>query len=106
MRYSLSCSYLICLPRRSLVRRRAHNRDEQIGDAGCAHVAECSELSAIDIFEKHDAATEHLALVDRLERLRSGDMVRVHHHFHIARLEFFHAALESDAPAVDEHEIG
>src|SRR5438105_905629 len=33
-------------------------------------------------------------------------MVRVHHHFEIARFEFFHAAFEHDATSVDEHEIG
>ena len=33
-------------------------------------------------------------------------MLGMHHHFHIARLEFFHAALEHDAAVVDEHEIG
>src|SRR5258708_1860933 len=30
----------------------------------------------------------------------------MHCHFEIARLEFFHAAIENDAPTVDEHEIG
>ncbi len=42
----------------------------------------------------------------RLERPRRGDLLGIHHHFQIARLEFFHAAIEDDAAAVDEHEIG
>ena len=29
----------------------------------------------------------------------------MHHHFQIARLEFFHAAAEYDAAAIDEHDI-
>ena len=33
-------------------------------------------------------------------------MVRVHHHFHVARLEFLHAAFEHDAAVINEHEIG
>jgi hypothetical protein len=43
---------LTCLPRRSLVRRRAHHRYEQVGDARRAHVAQCGELLAIDIVEQ------------------------------------------------------
>ena len=58
------------------------------------------------MIEKQDAAAEHLALVYRPERPCRGDMLGMHRHFHIARLEFFHAAIEYDAPAVDEHEIG
>src|SRR3977135_3326147 len=33
-------------------------------------------------------------------------MLRIHHHVDITRVEFFHAALEHDLTAVDEHEIG
>ena len=33
-------------------------------------------------------------------------MRAMHRHFQIARLEVVHAAVEYDAPAVDEHEIG
>ena len=33
-------------------------------------------------------------------------MLRIHHHFQIARVEFFHTALEHETTAVDEHEIG
>src|SRR6266576_3613233 len=84
----------------------AHNRDEQIGDAGCAHFAKRGELATIDMIEQHDATTEHLPLVQRLERPRAGDVVRMHHHFRIARFEFLHAAFEHDATVIDEHEIG
>src|SRR5215471_10018179 len=33
-------------------------------------------------------------------------MIRMHHEFHVARLEFFHAAFQHDLAAIDEHEIG
>src|SRR5437879_13375052 len=33
-------------------------------------------------------------------------MLRIHHYFHITRVEFFHAALQRDPTPVDEHEIG
>src|SRR2546421_10378276 len=58
------------------------------------------------MIEQQDAASEHLALVHRLERPCYGDMLGIHHHFQIARLEFFHAAIEHDVAAVDEHHIG
>ena len=61
---------------------------------------------AIDMIEQQDAAAEHLALVHRLERPRGRELLGIHHHFQIARLEFFHAAFEHDAAAVDEHEVG
>ncbi len=56
--------------------------------------------------EQQDAAAEHLALVNRPERAGCGDLVGVHSHFQIARLEFLHAAIQNDAAAVDEHQIG
>ena len=56
--------------------------------------------------EQQDAAAEHLALVDRLERPCRRDLLGMHHHFHVARLQFFHAAIEYDAAAIDEHHIG
>src|SRR5713226_7723885 len=83
-----------------------HHGNEQVGDAGRAHVAKRGELLAIDTIEQQDAATEHLALVHRLERPCRGGLLGVHHHFHIARLHFFHAAVEYDTAAVDEHDIG
>ena len=61
---------------------------------------------SIEPIEQQDAATEHLALVNRLERPRCGELLGIHHHFQIARLEFLHAAIEHDAAAVDEHDIG
>src|SRR6266852_9065185 len=30
----------------------------------------------------------------------------MHHHFQVSRLQLFHAAIEYDAAAVDEHDIG
>src|SRR6266536_6035318 len=99
MEYSCSCS----LCRAGLI---AHHRNEQVGDTGRAHFAKCRELVTIDTIEQQNAAAEHLALVNRLERTCRGDMLGIHHHFQIARLEFFHAAIEHDAAAVDEHQIG
>ena len=84
--------------------------NEQVGDAGRAHLAKCGNLLALDMIdlqiEQQDAATEHLALVNRLEPPCCCDTLGMHRHLQIARLEFFHAAIEYDAPAVDEHEIG
>src|SRR6266446_5449569 len=84
----------------------AHDGNEQVGNAGCAHLAERVELVAIDAIEQQDAATEQLALVKWFERVRRGDVVGMNHHFQIARLDFFHAAIKYDAAAIDEHEVG
>src|SRR5881628_2433319 len=99
MEYSCSCSLCRARP-------ISHHGNEQVGDAGRAHVAQCGELVTIDTIEQQDAAAEHLALVHRLERPCCGDMLGMHHHFQIARLELFHAAIEDDPTMVDEHEIG
>src|SRR3989442_15359521 len=99
MEYSCSCS----LCRAGL---NAHHGNEQVGDTGRAHFAKCGELVTIDTIEQQNAAAEHLALVNRLERPCRGNMLRMHHHFQIARLEFFHGAIEHDAATVDEHDIG
>src|SRR6267378_6317439 len=99
MEYSSSPS----LGRAALI---AEHRNKQVGDARRAHVAERGGLLAFDTIEQQDAAPEHLALVNRLQRPCRGDLLGMHHHFQIARLEFFHAAIEYDAAAVDEHDIG
>src|SRR5205807_7447608 len=99
MEYSCSCS-LCCA---CLI---AHYGNEQVGDAGCAHFAKRGELVTIDSIEQQDAAPEPLALVNRLERPCCIDMLRMHHRLQIARLEFFHAAVEHDSATVDEHHIG
>src|SRR5438270_87178 len=83
-----------------------HDGNEQIGNAGPAHLAKRSQLLPINMIEEHHAATEHWPLVNRLERPCRLDMLRIHHYFEIARIEFFHAAFEHDASAIDEHEIG
>src|SRR5882672_4013501 len=83
----------------------AHHGNEQVGNAGRAHVAKRGELLTIDSIEQQDAATEHLALVHRLEPPCRGYLLGMHHHFQIARLQLFHAAIEYDAAAVDEHDI-
>src|ERR1043166_8961235 len=42
----------------------------------------------------------------RIERACGSQLFWIHHDFHVARFKFFHAALEHDAAAIDEHEIG
>src|SRR4029077_6212910 len=84
----------------------AHHGNEQIGDAGRTHFAQIGELFAIYTFEEQDTAPEHLALVHWTERPRCSDLRGIHRHFRIARLEFFHAAVEHDPATVDEHHIG
>ena len=44
--------------------------------------------------------------MDWLERFCTGDVIRMHHHFDITRLEIFHAAFEHDPAAIDKDEIG
>src|SRR5260370_41960569 len=83
-----------------------HHGDEQFSDAGGARVAQGGELLAIGIVEEQDAAAEDRSLVDRLERSCRGEVLWVYHHFHVARLECFHAGLEDDAAAVQENEVG
>src|SRR6266851_9144135 len=82
------------------------HRHEQVGDGGCAYVAKRGELVAIDPIEQQNAAPEYLALVNRFERTRRSDLFRMHRDFQKARLEFFHAAIEYDAAAIDEHDVG
>src|SRR5580692_11224320 len=89
----------------------AHYGNEQVGDAGCAHVAKRSQLLTANLIQCHqieqqNAATDRLAFVHRLECPCHRDLLGMHCHFQIARLQLFHAALEYDAAAVDEHEIG
>src|SRR5215471_14097177 len=83
-----------------------HHGYKQVGDAGRADVAKCCELTAIDTIEQQDAPTHRLALVNGLERPGRGQLIGIHHDFAIARLYFFHAAIEHDPAAVNEHEIG
>src|SRR6202158_1511449 len=98
MEYSSSPS----LGRAALI---AEHGNKQVGDARRSHVAKRGELMAFDTIEQQDSAPEHLALVNRLQRPCCGDLLGIHHHFQIARLEFFHAAIEYNAAAVDEHDI-
>src|SRR6202166_2124468 len=99
MEYSSSPS----LGRAALI---AEHGNKQVGDARRSHVAKRGELLAFDTIEQQDAAPEHLAFVNRLQRPCCGDLLGIHHHFQIARLEFFHAAIEYDAAAVNEYDIG
>src|SRR3979490_73874 len=99
MEYSSSPS----LSRGALI---AEHGNKQVGDARRSHFAKRVELLAFDTIEQQDAAPKHLAFVNRLQRPCGGDLLGVYHHFQIARLEFFHAAIEYDAAAVNEHDIG
>src|SRR5271165_2072703 len=58
------------------------------------------------MIEQENAATQHLALIYRLERSRRGELLRTHRDFQVARLQFFYAAIENDAAAIDKHDIG
>src|SRR5260370_35766475 len=80
--------------------------NKRVGDARRSHVAKRGELLAFDTIEQQDAAPEHLAFVNRLQHPCCAELFGMHHHFQIARLEFFHAAIEYDAAAVNEHDIG
>src|SRR5229473_2602614 len=92
-----------CLWRTGLV---VHYCNEQVGDCRCAQVAERGELVAINTIEQQNAAPEYLALVNRFERTRRSDLLGMNRDFQKARLEFFHAAIEYDAAAIDEHDVG
>ncbi len=63
-------------------------------------------MLTIHTIEEQDGAAEDLAFVNGLERARGRGIFRIHQHFPIARLEFFHAAAEDDTTPVDEHHIG
>src|SRR5580704_11688131 len=77
----------------------AHHRNEQIGDARTAHLTKRRQFLAVHTIEQQDAAAKHLPLVHRLERPRCSCLLRMHHHFQIARLKIVHLALEDDAAA-------
>src|SRR5688572_31100890 len=55
---------------------------------------------------QQDAAADRLTRVHRVQRSCRGDVVGMDHDFEITRRHFLHAALEHDAPAVDEHDVG
>src|SRR5437763_11878924 len=89
-----------------LVDMTAHQRDEQVANAGRAHLAQCRELLGISTIEQQDAATNHPAFVYWLECPRCGHPLGMHHNFEVAGLHFFRAALEDHTAAVNEHDIG
>src|SRR6516225_5720461 len=82
-----------------------HDGDEQIADAGGAHIAEHGKLCSIDAVEQQNVAAKKLALVNRLEGPGRRHLLRLYLHLRITRLDFFHAAVENDAPVVDKHEV-
>src|SRR5262249_17161665 len=84
----------------------SHYGHEQVGDAGCAHIAKRCELLTINSIEQQNASAEHLALIHRFECSGCSHLLRLHHHFQIPRLHLFHTAVEDDAAAIDEHDVG
>src|SRR5579864_2567764 len=86
--------------------RVAHHGNEEIGDAGCVHLAQYCELTAVCGIEKHEAAAQHLTLMHGLESARGRDLIWTHSHFRVAPLVVLHAAGKSDATLVYEHEVG
>src|ERR1700751_4740494 len=103
----MNCSWGDSLGR-SLVRDTLipNGGNEQVGDSGRAHVAKGGELVAIHAIEQEHAAPEYLAFVNWHESPCRGELVGMNHHFRVARLEFFHAAIQYDAAPIDEHDVG
>jgi hypothetical protein len=48
----------------------ADNSNEQVRDAGSAHITQFGEPLPIDTIEKHQRATQRLAFMHRLEHAR------------------------------------
>src|SRR4029077_16676373 len=84
---------------------RAHYGNKQIGNARAAHLAHRFELVAVNAIEQQHAAPENWPLVHRFEGACDGEVLGIHHHFEVTRVEFFHAALEHDPATVDEHQV-
>src|SRR4029077_16415857 len=80
----MECSSSPSLGRAALI---AEHGNKQVGDARRSHVAKRGELLAFDTIEQQDAAPEHLAFVNRLQRPSREDLLRVRHHFPTARVE-------------------
>src|SRR4030081_2518121 len=77
--YSFSSSCLACV-----ISQHGH---KQVGDAGCAHIAERGELLTIDAIKQQNAATKHRTFMNRLERPCRSNMLGIHNDFYIARLQ-------------------
>src|SRR6476469_10214484 len=99
MEYSYSGSFCVgCLI--------PHHGNKQISDAGGMHIAQGGELLTINTVKQQDPAAKHLALVERLESAGRRKLPRIDRHFHKARLNLFHAAIQHDAAAIHEYKIG
>src|SRR5262249_23926263 len=85
---------------------RTHHGDEQSGDARSAYLAQSFEVIPVNAIEQQNAATDNRPFVHRFEGACCGEVLGIHHHFEVTRVEFFHAALEHDPAAVDEHQVG
>src|SRR6187551_3462463 len=94
----------LSLASRSLSRLRlffSHDRDEHVGNARASRFPKACDLFAIRVFEEEHGASKNRALINRLERTSRVELLRVHHHFEVARLEILHAALQDDLPVID-----
>src|SRR5206468_9772775 len=79
--------------------------DEQIGDARTTQLAHRWHLVGVNAIKQQHPAPENRPFVDRFEGACGGEVLGIHHHFEVTRVEFFHAALEHDPAAVDEHKV-
>src|SRR5262245_24066792 len=71
---SIECSLHCSL---SSARLPAHHRNEKVGNTRCAYLAQLLELLFFCALEQQDGAAENLALMDRLERERRVEMIRL-----------------------------
>src|SRR5450756_2211747 len=85
MEDSLSSSFI-------LSGRISHHRHKQIRDAGCSHISKCGELLTVATIEQQNRAPEYLSFLNRPERPCRDNILWIHHHLGIPRLELLHAA--------------
>ena len=64
------------------------------------------QAAAVGAVEEEDGAPQRLALVHRPQRPRRGQVGGARHHLGEARLELVHPALQHDAAAVQDHQVG
>src|SRR6266853_4726191 len=83
-----------------------HHGDKEIGDARAPHLAQRLELVTVNVIKQQNAPAEHRTFMYWLESACSGEALGIHQHFDVTRVELFHAALQHDATAIDEHQIG
>src|ERR1700748_3365703 len=80
--------------------------DEQVRDARCMQLAELLELLSRYALVVELGFSEHLPLVEGLERARRLESVARHHRGEKTLRDVFEARVEHDASFVDENRIG